>query len=257
MLDRITPLILTRDEAPNIERALQRLAWAKDVVVVDSFSTDGTVEMARRFPNVRVLQRQMDSLASQSNHGLAQARTPWALLLDADYMLTPELVEELRALEPPPDVDAYRASFLYAIGGRALRSSLYPPRIVLLRRERARVWQDGHAHRVEVAGSVGDLRARIIHDDRKSFRRFLERQRTYARQEAEKLRGADPASLRLPSRIRRWVVIAPAAVLVHTLLVKGVVLDGWPGLRYAWERFVAEAMLSAALLARMWKRGPR
>lgn len=248
MLDRVTPLILTRDEAANLERTLRQLAWAREIVVIDSYSTDDTVGIARRFPNVRVVQREIDTLAGQSNFGLQQVHTDWALLLDADYFLPDAFANELGALEPPRDVRAYRASFVYAVNGRPLRASLYPARIVLLHREHARVWQDGHAHRVLADGTVGELRTRIIHDDRKPFARFLERQRRYMREEAQKLRSADPQSLSLSGRIRKLIVVAPFAVLVHSLFVKGLILDGRAGLRYAWERFVAELILSRELL---------
>src|SRR6185503_7610222 len=170
-LDDITPVILTRDEEPNLERTLTQLAWASDVVLVDSFSTDATVAIARRFPNVRVFQRTIDTLAGQSNYGLQQARTPWALLLDADYFVPPAFVDELRSLDPQPGVRAYRAAFRYAIDGKPLRASLYPARVVLLHREHATVWQDGHAHRVAADGDTGMLQTKIIHDDRKSFAR--------------------------------------------------------------------------------------
>lgn len=248
MLDEITPIILTYNEEPNIERSLACLTWARDVVVVDSGSTDATLDIARRFPNVRVVERGMDSLAAQSNFGLAQARTPWALLLDADYILSPAFADELRALDPPPNVRAYRASFTYAVHGKPLRASLYPPRIVLLYRAHANVWQDGHAHRVLAEGETADLKTRIVHDDRKSFARFVARQKTYMRQEAEKLRTADPRTLNFAARIRKLIVIAPVAVLFHTLFVKGLILDGVAGLRYTWERFVAELILSRELL---------
>lgn len=250
MLDQITPLILTRDEEPNIGRTLAQLAWARDVVVVDSLSTDATVEIARGFPNVRVFQRELDSLAGQSNYGLAQVRTPWVLLLDADYFVPPAFVDELRALQPPPGVRGYIAPFTYAVHGKPLRATLYPPRIVLLRREHAEVWQDGHAHRVLVDGETGSLRSRIIHDDRKSFARFVARQRVYMRQEAEKLRTANPLTLNLVARIRKLVVVAPFAVALHALFVKGLILDGRAGLAYVWERFVAELILSRELLRR-------
>jgi glycosyltransferase involved in cell wall biosynthesis len=249
-LDDITPVILTRDEEPNLERTLTQLTWATDVVVVDSFSTDTTVDIAKRFPNVRVFQRTIDSLAGQSNYGLQQARSPWVLLLDADYFVPPEFVAEVRALEPPPSVRAYRGGFRYAVDGKPLRASLYPARVVLLHRQHARVWQDGHAHRVAADGDIGDLQSKIIHDDRKSFARFLERQKRYMREEAEKLRHADPRSLSLAGRIRKLIVVAPIAVLVHTLFVRGLILDGLPGLRYTWERFVAELILSREMLRR-------
>lgn len=250
MLDSITPLILTRDEEPNIERTLRQLTWAREVVIVDSFSTDATLDLACTFPNVRIVQRSFDTLAGQSNYGLEQVHSKWVLALDADYFVTDEMVRELASLDPPAGTNAYIGPFIYAVGGRRLRASLYPPRIVLFRRESAVFWQDGHAHRVRVEGNTGKLRAPIVHDDRKSFRRFLERQRRYMQEEADKLRTADPHTLNPASRIRKLIVVAPFAVLMHTLLIKGVILDGWPGLRYAWERFVAELILSRQLLRR-------
>lgn len=246
----ITPVILTRDEEANLARTLDQLRWATDIVIVDSHSTDRTVEIARQYPNVRLFQREVDTLAGQTNHGLQQVRTPWVLLLDADYFVPAALPEELRTLDPEPGVRAYNAAFTYAVNGHPLRASLYPPRIVLLHREHAEVWQDGHAHRVLANGAVGTLQTRIIHDDRKSFSRFLDRQKRYMRQEAQKLRHANPRTLTPAGHLRKLIVLAPFAVVVHTLFVKGVILDGVPGLRYTWERFVAELILSRELLRR-------
>jgi glycosyltransferase involved in cell wall biosynthesis len=246
----ITPVLLTRDEEPNLERTLAQLTWAGDIVLVDSFSTDATVAIAGRFPNVRVFQRTIDTLAGQSNYGLQQARTPWAMLLDADYFVPPAFVDELRTLDPKPGVYAFRAAFRYAVDGQPLRASLYPARVVLLHREHATVWQDGHAHRVTVDGDTGMLQTKIIHDDRKNFARFIERQKRYMREEAGKLRHTDPRALSMVGRVRKLIVVAPLAVVVHTLFVKGLILDGLPGLRYTWERFVAEVILSRELLRR-------
>lgn len=243
-LSDITPVILTRDEEPNIGRTLEQLRWADEVILVDSHSRDTTLDIARTFPNVRIFERTIDTLAGQSNFGLEQARTSWAMLLDADYFVPHEFVEELRALEPQPNVYAYNAAFRYAVNGKPLRASLYPARVVLLHRAHASVWQDGHAHRVLVEGESGTLAAKIIHDDRKSFARFVERQRRYMKQEAQKLKTADIRSLPLSGRIRTLIVVAPFAVVFHTLFVKGLILDGVAGLRYTWERFVAELILS-------------
>jgi glycosyltransferase involved in cell wall biosynthesis len=247
-LEDITPLILTRDEEANLARTLAQLTWAREVLIVDSFSTDQTLAIAASFPNVRILQRTFDSLAEQSNYGLANITTPWAMLLDADYFVPSETADELRGLAPAPEVRAYRGSFRYAVNGKPLRASLYPPRVVLLHREHAKVWQDGHAHRVHVDGDIDELSTRITHDDRKPFSRFVDRQRKYMREEAVKLRTADPRTLSLPHRVRKLIVIAPFAVVLHALFWKGLILDGTPGLRYAWERFVAELMLSRELL---------
>ncbi len=186
-LDRITPLLLTFDEAPNVGRALERLEWADRVVVVDSFSTDGTLEILARTPNVDVYQREFDSFADQCNYGLSMTRTEWVLSLDADYLCTPELIQEFRELPEEQDVAGYEVGFRYVVLGRALRASLYPPRVILHRRVRASYVQDGHAHRVRVEGDVRALDAVIEHDDRKPLGRWMESQRRYAEDEASRL----------------------------------------------------------------------
>ena len=250
MLDQITPVILAGDEEANIARTLGALAWAREVVVVDSLSSDATPEIARLFANVRVVQRALDTLAGQWTFAVAQARTAWVLTLDADYFVPDEFVRELDALTLAPDVAGNEAEFAYAVGGKRLRASLYPPRVVLLRRDRCEFYMDGHTQRVSVNGKIEKLRTKLVHDDRKPFARFVARQRRYMRDEAEKLRNVDPRTLNFASRIRKLIVVAPFAVLFHTMFVKGVILDGVAGLRYAWERFVAELILSRELLRR-------
>jgi hypothetical protein len=196
------------------------------------------------------VQRAFDDFAQQWTFAVQQVRTPWLLALDADYFVPDALVRELEALELPSSVRACRASFRYAIGGKPLRASLYPPRIVLTATPHTTFWQDGHAQRIVVDGDVGQLREPIIHDDRKSFRSFVDRQKRYMVREAEKLRLRDPRSLGAVGRIRKLVVVAPFAVLIHTLFVRGLILDGWPGLRYTGERLIAELLLSRELLRR-------
>lgn len=241
----VTPVLLTRDEEANIGRTLMQLAWAAEVIVVDSHSTDQTGAIAHAFPNVRFLQRALDDLASQWTWAVAQAKTPWVLTLDADYFVPDASIQEIAALEPPHDVAGYRVSFLYAIDGRPLRATLYTPRAVLLRRGAATFYMDGHTQRVRLDGRVLPLHEPLVHDDRKPFRRFVERQRRYMRDEAAKIRRGE--NLNLAGRVRKLRIVAPFAVLFQTLVMKRLVLDGRAGLRYAWERFVAEVILSIEL----------
>jgi len=248
MLDRVTPVILTRDEEPNIARTLERLAWAREVIVCDSGSSDATLEIARRFLNVRVVERALDTLADQWTFAVDQAKTDWVLTLDADYFVPQAFADELSRLDAA--ADGYEASFIYAINGRPLRATLYTPRAVLLRRDRSTFYMDGHTQRVRVDGGVVPLRERIVHDDRKSMRSFLARQRRYMRDEAAKLRTADPRTLNAAARLRRLRVVAPFVVVPYLLFAKGLVLDGRAGLRYVLERFLAEAILSIALFRR-------
>jgi len=247
-LTAITPLILTYNEEPNLARCLARLGWAQEIVVVDSLSTDGTRHIASGFPGIRLLERPFDTFADQCNYGLNRVQSEWVLSLDADYILAPEFVEELRELRPADDVAGFSASFRYCIDGRPLRATLYPPRTVLYRRALARYENDGHAHRVLVRGQVKPLRAAILHDDRKPLSRWLSSQDRYAKLEAEKLAAVPPADLSLNDRIRKTIVLGPPAVLLYTLFARGVILDGWAGWYYAFQRALAEALLSLRLI---------
>jgi len=249
MLDQITPLILTYNEAPNIARALAGLSWAKEIVVVDSFSDDETVAIAKSFANVRVVQRVFDNHRNQWEFGLKETgiTTPWVLALDADYVVSNDVVAEIEQLRPEEGIDGYRAKFIYCINGKRLRSGIYPPVTVLYRRDAATYVQDGHTQRVALQGTIEELRAPLMHDDRKSFRRWLRSQGRYTELEARKLAGADASELRSVDRMRRWVVVVPPAMFVYCLVVRGGVLDGWQGLYYAFQRTVAELMLAVNL----------
>ena len=248
-LDDITPVILTRDEAPNIGRTLAKLAWARDVVIADSGSVDDTIAIATSQPNVRVVTRPLDDLASQWTFAVAQASTPWILTLDADYVIPDAFAEELRRLTPDDTVGGFEAPFVYAVHGAPLRASLYPPRAVLLRRDHARFYMDGHTQRVRVDGTVQRLITPITHDDRKDFAAFVKRQQRYMADEARKLLAMPSRDLPLSGKIRKLVVVAPIAALIHTLLVKRLILDGAPGLTYAFERMLAELILSREMLS--------
>ena len=250
MLEEITPLILTYNEAPNIGRTLAALGWARDIVVVDSFSSDETLAIVETFPQARVYQREFDCHQNQWNFALRETgiESAWVLGLDADYVVTHELTAELRALEPAPATSGYRAKFVYCVNGKRLASGVYPPVTVLYRRAGASYTQDGHTQRLVCYGRVEALRAPLLHDDRKPLGRWLEAQSRYTRLEAEKLLSARPESLSWTDRIRRWRVVAPGAMLVYCLLVRGGLFDGWAGWYYAFQRALAEMMLSLYLL---------
>lgn len=250
MIGDVTPLILTFNEAPNLRRTLERLNWANEVIIVDSFSTDETESVARSCANVTFLQRRFDNHTAQWNFGLDQVETDWVLSLDADYVVTDELLNEIRGLRPATDVSAYFAKFWYCIFGRRLRGSLYPPRAVLFRKSKCHYVQKGHTQDLTIEGGSQWLRSRLLHDDRKPLARWLASQQAYARLEAEKLlEQADPPRS-WADRLRRWVWPAAPAAFLYTLFVKRCILDGWPGWYYALQRTYFELLLSLELLDR-------
>jgi glycosyltransferase involved in cell wall biosynthesis len=248
--DQITPLIITYNEAPNICRTFGKLSWAQRIVVIDSGSTDGTIEMLRGYPQVEVIQHPFINAASQCNFGLTQVASPWVLSLDADYELSYELIRELASLEPPDSVVGYRARFVYRIHGRPLRGSLYPRRTVLYRKDKASYRQEGHTQRVVLEGEVLPLDAAIYHDDRKPLARWLTSQQRYTRDSADYLLDPPPGGLRRNDKIRLMGWPAPIGVFFYTLFVKGCLFDGWPGWYYALQRTTAEMLIALEIIDR-------
>jgi glycosyltransferase involved in cell wall biosynthesis len=254
MLSEITPLILTFNEAPNLRRTLENVRWAREVVVLDSFSTDETEGIVRSFANVEFAQRQFDNHAAQWNVGLERVQTDWVLSLDADYVLTNELRTEISQLRPEPTIAAYFARFRYCVFGRSLRASLYPPRAVLFHKARCRYVQDGHTQTLAIDGLSKLLQGYILHDDRKPLGRWLESQRRYAELEARKLVEHSREKKSMADRLRQWIWPAPPAAFLYTLLVKRCLFDGWPGLYYVLQRTYYELLLSLELLDRHLRR---
>jgi glycosyltransferase involved in cell wall biosynthesis len=254
MLDHITPLIITYNEAPNIRRTLNKLLWAKRIVVIDSGSNDGTLDILKEHDQVDVLSRPFTDFADQCNFGLKQVNTAWALSLDADYELSDELVEEIRQLSESDAVCGFRARFIYRIHGRPLRGALYPARAVLYRKDRASYKNEGHGHRVEINGRIDRLRGAIYHDDRKPLARWFASQQRYTRDEADHLQKLSRDEMRFPDRLRFMGFPAPFLVFFYTLFVKGCVFDGWAGWHYALQRLCAEVMLALELVDRRLER---
>lgn len=250
MLKDITPLLLTLDEEPNISRSLDRLAWAREIVVVDSFSTDATVEVASGYSNVRLVQRKFDAHAQQWNFGLQETgiTSEWVLALDADYIVPDTLVREIEKLQPTPDVAGYRVSFRYCVEGTPLSSTVYPPTTILFRRSLGRYLQDGHTQRLHITGKILTLANPVLHDDRKPLHRWLASQSRYMQLESAKLRKARLSELSMPDRLRKCILVAPVVMFFYCLIVKRNILDGRAGLFYALQRSAAELILSLYLL---------
>jgi len=247
-LEQITPVILTFNEAPNIERVLHKLDWAKSIIVVDSYSSDETVELVSKFPKATVFQREFDDHATQWNFAVSKAAGQWVLSLDADYLVQHDLLQEIRELPDRSEFSGYYIPFKYCVFGKPLSASILPVRCALFNKDKASYVNDGHTQVLKPQGATGVLEAHIHHDDRKSFSRWLQNQEKYVLLEVKKLTETPMSDLSFVDRIRKWKIVAPFLVFFYCLFLKGGILDGWRGLYYAVQRFIVEALLSFRLI---------
>ncbi len=248
MPTEITPLILTYNEAPNIARTLAKLSWADEIIVVDSYSTDNTLEIIQDNPRVKIYQRKFDTHATQWNYGLEQITTEWVLSLDADYVLSNELIAEIKNIDFQNKVNSYFLPFKYCIFGKPLRGTILPPRQALFKKSCSTYIDDGHTQLLESQGNPEYLLNHILHDDRKPLSRWLWAQHRYMVLEAKKLKETPIQELSLGDKIRKQKLLAPFVILFYCLIFKGGIFDGWIGWYYAFQRMLAEVVLSVQLI---------
>lgn len=204
-------LILTYNEAANIERCLESLAGCDDVVVMDSFSTDETpAHLERR--QVRVFQRVFDTFAGQRNWAIDNVpfKYPWVLHLDADECLTPALDREIRKVADRDEKSAYLlANKLMFMGRWIKRASMYPYyQARLLRIGESRFVQTGHGQTVgSTSRGVGTLREPYLHYNfSKGISDWITRHNRYSTDEAA----------RIGSRSRSWIGAMKQAICGRT-----------------------------------------
>ena len=259
----ISALIFTLDEEPNLQRCLDSLRWCDDVIVVDSFSHDRTQAIARD-AGARVVQRAFTSMYDQRNWALlsAGAKHEWALILDADERVPPELAGEMArvARDAPQEVAAYRVRRRFHLWGRWLEhSSLYPTWVVrLMRRDRARFVRLGHGEIHELDGELGALEHDLIDENAKGVVDWFDRQNRYARREAqyeldqesmslgaEGLFSSDPVVRR--KALKSFVARMPGragAYFAYSYLLRRGFLDGADGLVFCGMRAMFQQMVS-------------
>ena len=249
----VSGLILTYNEASNIGRVLEKLTWLKEIVIVDSGSDDETISIVNSFFNTTLYFRAFDTFAEQCNFGLSKVSSPWVLSLDADYILSDELTDEIQNLPLDDSILGFSAKFKYCIAGKLLSASLYPPRTVLYRVGNALYRNEGHGHRIQVAGQTRCLNGVIYHDDRKPLSRWLISQQQYAKKEVEYLLTVENSKMDRGDRIRSKICIMPLLVIPYTLFFKRCLFDGWRGWFYVLQRTYTEVLISLYLADRKWR----
>jgi glycosyltransferase involved in cell wall biosynthesis len=175
MREKITVLIPVFNEEKNIRGAIESARWADEILVVDSFSTDNTVKIAREM-GARILQHEYKNSASQKNWAIPQASHEWVMILDADERITPALREEiLQFLENPGPIVGLRINRANHFMGRPIRFSGWQDDKVLrvFRRDKGR-YLDREVHAdVVVDGPVRVVKSKLYHNTFESFDQYM------------------------------------------------------------------------------------
>jgi len=226
MRQQVTAIVPTYNEESNIRECLESVKWADEVIVVDSFSTDSTVEICRGY-GVRLVQHEYVNSAAQKNWILPQTQHRWVLIVDADERVTAALREEIAALlAEGPKCDGYWIRRRNRFMGREVRFCGWQRDKVLrfFDRDKAR-YEGKHVHaEVQLKGRVGFLKSPLVHDSYRDFSSYLMKLDKYTDWGAEDLlrRGRRMTVLHL--------LVRPPARFVRMYLLQLGFLDGVRGL---------------------------
>jgi len=224
---KISVLLPTYNNASTLPGILSSLSWVDEILVVDSFSTDSTVEIARA-AGARVIQHEYINSARQKNWALPQCHHEWVLQIDTDETLEPGLKEEiLNCLRDCPETaEAFKMPRKNHVLGKWCRyGGLYPDyQVRLFRRDRGG-WRNREVHAsIQVSGEVGTLKGAILHDGMPSISRQLANLNRYTRYEADELYKQGKRFSAYRMLVHPWVVFG------YRYLVQQGFRDGWRGL---------------------------
>jgi glycosyltransferase involved in cell wall biosynthesis len=225
----ISATVITKNEERNISGALESLAWCDEIVIVDSGSTDATLDLCRKHTD-KIFHRDWTGYVDQRNYATDRATCDWILTLDADERLTPELIREIADLRrTAPRHAGYRMPRVSYFMNRWIRHGDWYPdwQLRLFDRQRGR-WQGGHIHEsVRLDGSLGTLAGEIQHFSYHSLSDYVKRLEVYS-------------TLAARDCLERGKVAGPLAILGNPLagflksyILKRGFLDGIPGLMAA------------------------
>ena len=227
MTQSLSAIVPTYNEESNIGECLAALGFADEILVVDSFSTDRTVEIARAFPKVRVLQHEYAGNGPQCNWAMERAAGPWILIVDADERVPAELAREIRSvLDATPSAPHYRLRRQNVFLGRVIRHSGWgSDRLVRLVRKGAARYPEQKVHAdIDPVGPAPTLASHLLHYTSRSLPAYVEKLHRYAEWGAEDL-------ARLGRRSSPLTAVARASWrFFRTFVVQGGFLDGGPGL---------------------------
>ncbi|GGG61670.1 glycosyltransferase family 2 protein [Epilithonimonas arachidiradicis] len=230
--EKISGLIITFNEEKNMREVLECFDFCDEIIVVDSFSTDKTIEIASTFPKVKIIQNKFEDFTKQRNIALDAAKNDWVLFLDGDERITSELQEEIiKTVKDSNAKDAYYFYRTFFLGKKKINFSgtQNDKNFRLFRKSKAHYSKNKKVHEtLEVNGTVGILKHKLLHYSFENYDQFKNKMLSYGR-----LKG-----LELQLKGKKYSFLAQWGKVIFkffkTYFLKLGILDGVNGLKISY-----------------------
>ena len=248
--------IPTFNEELNIKKCLNKLKWAKKIYLLDGNSDYKTIKIAKKFHNIKIIKLKKNIDYTQKlNFLLNLNKKKWVFILDADYVLTDNLVKEIKKLDfknlEKNKIFGLKINIFNKIFDTVIKENLYPKKILIFKNQRYRYKKIGHGEKLIFNSKIKYLKGSIYHEnlnDIYNFNKWKKNQINYSKSEGLKICNQKFTKLRIQDLIRRFPPLNIILLIIYLVIIKKIFIYGKAGFYYFYQRIFFESLLSYSII---------
>ena len=245
MINEITIVIPTYNEEKNIFKTLDACRDFKKIIVIDSYSNDDTEKIANKFKNVSIIKYKFDNYVNKINFCIGLVNTNYTLILDADYVLSKEVVDEIKSFDAFEKYDGFKFNIYFKILNKPITIDIYPSKALLFKTGFEKYISEGHREVSTLSGNLYKFKSPIYHEDKKEFKIWLKNQLNISDLESDFI--INKKNLDLKSIIRKIPFIPILASTIYLILKFKVLKFGISGIIFLIQRIIYEIILNISV----------
>ena len=244
--------IPTFNEELNIKKCLSKLKWVSKILILDSNSTDNTIKIAKKFKNTNIIySKRKFTYVSKLNYFISKNKNKWILILDADYVLSNDLIKEFKRLDiknlKKRKVTGFKIPIYNKIFNKVIKEDIYPGKILLFKNFNCHFKQFGHSEKFFIKGKVLNAKGYIMHENFNEIKKFSIwklNQSKYSELDSKRITKTKFINLRAQDKIRKFPPINIVLIIFYYVFLKKILIYGKSGCFYLFQRLFYEILLS-------------
>ena len=251
----LTVCIPTFTEELNIKKCLNKLKWIKKIYLLDGNSKDKTVEIAKKFKNTKIIKLKKNiDYTKKLNMLLSFNKNKWVLVLDADYVLTDKLINEIKKINfkklEKEKIFGLKIKIYNKIFGKIIEENIYPKKILIFKNKNCFYKKIGHSEKLFLNSKIIELSKHVNHEnlnDILNFSKWKNNQIKYSINESYKICNLSFIKLRIQDKIRRFPPLNIIILFLYLIFLKKIFWYGKAGFFYLFQRMYYETILSYSI----------
>ena len=248
--------IPTFNEELNIKKCLNKLRWVKKIFILDGKSTDKTIKIANKFKNTKVIKVKKNlDYVSKLNYLLKINKKKWVFILDADYVLSKGLINEVKKINfedyEKKNIFGFRIKIYNKIYNTIIKEDIYPKKILLFKNNNCYYKKIGHSEKLIIKSEILNLKNFLVHENLNDFKKFSEwknNQKKYSLKDSKKICETNILKLRPQDTTRRFPPVNLILLFLYLVLIKKIFIYGKAGFYYLFQRLYYELLLSISII---------